>query len=496
MPFAAAIGFYSFLPTDYTGLAELGLIAGAGMFIALFANITVLPAVLALRPPARHNVVGRGVSPFGPSVSTRGGGWAVVAGAFVLALAAAALLPQARFDFDPLHLKDPKTESVSTLFDLMEDGRTSPYVITVLAPDLDSAVALAKKISQLDEVDKAVTLADYVPEDQEDKLAMVEDVAFFLSPSLAVPPRATRPDAAERHAALDAFRPKLARFSSAARDGKTRAAARRFLAALDVLVGGASGAAATLEQLETRLTSTLPNRLDVLRQSMDAAPVTLKDLPPGLRERQVAADGRAKISVYPTIGNPNREQLKRFVEAVRSVAPRATGSPVVIFESGTIVVAAFRDAALIALGAIALMLAVLLRRVRDVILVFAPLTLAALLTVAASVLFDLPFNYANVIVLPLLFGLGVANGIHLVLRERGEAGVGAVMETSTPRAVTFSALTTVGSFASMALSGHLGTSSMGLLLTIAITLNLVCTLGVLPALMAVWPGAVQKEVLP
>ena len=493
---AAAIGFYSFLPTDYTGLAELGLIAGAGMFIALFANITVLPAVLALRPPARHNVVGRGVSPFGPSVSTRGGGWAVVAGAFVLALAAAALLPQARFDFDPLHLKDPKTESVSTLFDLMEDGRTSPYVITVLAPDLDSAVALAKKISQLDEVDKAVTLADYVPEDQEDKLAMVEDVALFLSPSLAVPPRATRPDAAERHAALDAFRPKLARFSSAARDGKTRAAARRFLAALDVLVGGASGAAATLEQLETRLTSTLPNRLDVLRQSMDAAPVTLKDLPPGLRERQVAADGRAKISVYPTIGNPNREQLKRFVEAVRSVAPRATGSPVVIFESGTIVVAAFRDAALIALGAIALMLAVLLRRVRDVILVFAPLTLAALLTVAASVLFDLPFNYANVIVLPLLFGLGVANGIHLVLRERGEAGVGAVMETSTPRAVTFSALTTVGSFASMALSGHLGTSSMGLLLTIAITLNLVCTLGVLPALMAVWPGAVQKEVLP
>ena len=446
---AAAIGFLSFLPTDYTGLAELGLIAGAGMFIAFFANITVLPALLALRPPPRRSVAGRGDFPRGAPSVARGRGRAVATGALVLALAAAALLPQARFDFDPLHLKDPKTESVSTLFDLMEDRRTSPYVITVLAQDLDSAVALAKRISRLDEVDEAVSLADYVPEDQEDKLAIVEDMALFLSPSLAVPPRATRPDAAARRAALDTFRPKLARFSNAARDGKTRAAARRFLAALDALVGAAFGAAGALEQLEARLTSTLPNRLDVLRQSLDAMPMTLEDLPSGLRERHVAADGRTRISVYPTVGNPDRGQLERFVEAVRSVAPRATGSPVVILESGTIVVAAFRDAALIALGAIALMLAVLLRRVRDVILVFAPLALAALLTVAASVLFDLPFNYANVIVLPLLFGLGVANGIHLVLRERSEAGVGAVMETSTPRAVTFSALTTIGSFGSM-----------------------------------------------
>ncbi len=493
---AAAIGFFSFLPTDYTGLAELGLIAGAGMFIAFFANITVLPALLALRPPARRGMAGRGVSRFGSLAVARGRGRAVVAGALVLTLAAAALLPQARFDFDPLHLKDPKTESVSTLFDLMEDGRTSPYVVTVLARDLATAVALAKRISRLDEVDEAVTLADYVPEDQEDKLAIIEDMALFLSPSLVVPPRITRPDAAERRAALDAFRPKLARFSNAARDEKTRAAAGRLMAALDGLVGAESGAIGTLEELEVRLTSTLTNRLDVLRQSLDAAPMTLEDLPPGLRERNVAADGRSKINVYPKVGNPGREQLKRFVEAVRSVAPRATGSPVVIFESGTIVVAAFRDAALIALGVIALMLAVLLRRVRDVILVFAPLVLAALLTVAASVLFDLSFNYANVIVLPLLFGLGVANGIHLMLRERSEADVGAVMETSTPRAVTFSALTTVGSFGSMALSGHLGTSSMGLLLTIAMVLNLVCTLGVLPALMVVWPRAPERKASP
>ncbi|MDP6108724.1 MAG: MMPL family transporter, partial [Rhodospirillales bacterium] len=117
-------------------------------------------------------------------------------------------------------------------------------------------------------------------------------------------------------------------------------------------------------------------------------------------------------------------------------------------------------------------------------LVFAPLALAALLTVAASVIFSLPFNFANVIVLPLLFGLGVAGSIHLVARDREESGFNGVLETSTLRAVLFSALTTIGSFGSIALSSHPGTSSMGVLLTIAIALSLGCTLVVLPALMA------------
>ena len=131
------------------------------------------------------------------------------------------------------------------------------------------------------------------------------------------------------------------------------------------------------------------------------------------------------------------------------------------------------------------MLIVILKKWLDAVLVFAPLVLAALLTVSASVVLNFPFNFANIIVLPLLFGLGVASGIHLVLREREVNSVTGVLDTSTPRAVVFSALTTIGSFGSIALSSHPGTSSMGMLLTIAITLTLGCTLVVLPALMIV-----------
>ena len=145
--------------------------------------------------------------------------------------------------------------------------------------------------------------------------------------------------------------------------------------------------------------------------------------------------------------------------------------------------AAFQQATLIAFAAVCIVLLVVLRSVRDTVLVIFPLILAAIYTGAASVLLDLPFNFANVIVLPLLFGLGVASGIHLVIRARRVADITALMRTSTPRAVLFSALTTIASFGSLALSGHRGMTSMGQLLTIAIVFTLLCALIVLPALL-------------
>jgi predicted RND superfamily exporter protein len=230
--------------------------------------------------------------------------------------------------------------------------------------------------------------------------------------------------------------------------------------------------------------STLGPRLRALRTALNADGVSLKTLPRALRDRQVAADGAARIEVTPRHDMRDRGALARFVAAVRSVAPHATGGPVVIFEAGETVVAAFLQAAATSVVLIAILVVVLLRSIRDALLIFAPLVLAALLTVAATVVLDRPFNFANVIVLPLLFGLGVASGIHYVLRERDEAGYDGLLGTSTPRAVVYSALTTIGSFASIALSSHPGTSGMGVLLTIAITLTLICTLIVLPALMA------------
>ncbi len=469
---AAGIGFFSFLPTDYLGLAELGVIAGTGMGIALFCNLTLLPAMIALLPPGPGNAT-RPAAHFFDLKAMAGQHRRAILGLAALAgLAAAIALPQARFDFDPLNLKDRSTESVATLFDLMEDRSQGPYSITVLTPGPAQAEAIAKKLSGLPEVDGTTSLAQFIPKNQARKLEMIESAAFFLAPALADGNRAPPP--------TDEARAKSIRDLMGKLDGAS---------ALAKTLKDFTAKPVALTTLETRLLTGLPGRLLALRQSLDAEEITLKTLPPGLIRRQVAEDGRARLEVHPKEDLRDRNSLAQFVRAVRAHAPQATGAPVVILEAGQAVLASFFQAGLLTLLAITLVLALLFARLREILLIFAPLVLAGLLTVAAGLIFDLPFNFANVIVLPLLFGLGVAGGVHFVSRERAGGDTQAVLASSTPRAVTFSALTTIGSFGSIALSSHPGTASMGLLLTIAIILVLISTLLVLPALMATWPAS-------
>jgi hopanoid biosynthesis associated RND transporter like protein HpnN len=484
---AAAIAFYSFLPTDYRGLAELGLIAGTGMFIAFFVNLTVLPALLTLMPVKPGSAKwGQGVAGLAQEF-VRARAKSVVAGAVLLGVGAAALLPQVQFDFDPMNLRDPATESVSTLIDLMADSRTNPYSITILAESLDAAEALGKRLLTLPEVKETITLANFVPKNQDEKLKIIESMALYLSPAFQNRVNKMSPTEKELTRTTKEIQAKLGKLAVADASSLTGESAARLAQALDSLLKTDERTGQTLRELEIRLLSGLPNRLESLRLSLNAIPVELSDLPKSLRERRVAPDGRARLKVYGKGDMLDRDQLINFVNAVRTIAPNAVGSPVVILESGRAVVASFRDAGVTSVVLIGLLLVVLLRRIRDILYVFAPLLLAALLTVAASVLFNVPFNFANVIVLPLLFGLGVAGGIHLVLRERDQSGSADVLHTSTPRAVMFSALTTIGSFSTIALSSHPGTSSMGVLLSIAIVLTLICTLLVLPALMVIGP---------
>jgi hypothetical protein len=224
----------------------------------------------------------------------------------------------------------------------------------------------------------------------------------------------------------------------------------------------------------------LPVLLGDLRQALDAAPVGLADLPADLRDQWLTPDGRARILVRPAWQIDSNKELRAFAEAVLTEVPYATGAPIVVFEGGNAVVHAFEQASLLALALIAALLAFVMRNLRDIFLVVAPIVLAALLTAASAVLLGVSLNFANVIVVPLLIGLGVSGSIHVVMRQRQH---GDIIGTSTPRAVVFSGLTTIASFGALALSNHLGLASMGLLLTIAILWSLVCTLVVLPAML-------------
>ncbi len=483
---AAAGAFYAFWPTDYDGLSELGMIAGTGMFIALFVSLTVLPALLSLAPltPRRRHAPQAGAT---EALVRRHGRW-LSASAIGLGLAAVALAPGARFDSNPINLKDPSTESVHTFRELMRDSRTAPYTIEVVAQDLAAARGLAARIAGLDVVDRVVTLASFVPEDQDAKLAIVDDMAVFLDPVVQAEATIAPPDAAARHAATRAFRDRLAAAGPHVPPA-LRATLDRLATALERLGSTPDG----LARLERALMLFLPGRLKRLSDALDAGEVTIGDLPDSIRTRYIAADGRARVQVFPKNDINIGDAMRRFVDDVRRIAPAATDSPVEIVESGRVVVGAVRQAAVTVAVVIVVLLAALLGSWRGTVLIVGPLALATSFTVAASVALDIPFNFANVIVLPLLIGLGVAGGIHFVVRATLETRTVSLLRSSTPRAIILSALTTIGSFGSLSVSGHRGTASMGELLTIAIAFSLLCTLVVLPALMT-WltPGSGER----
>ena len=479
---ATAIGFLSFVPTRYTGIQALGWIAGGGMLIAIALNFLLLPALLAIvRPRGEPEAIGfRRAAPLDRWLIERRQ-W-VIGGAALLAAVSIALLPQIAFDFDPLNLKNPNSESVSTARDLMKDPMTTPYTAEILAPSLDDAKALAERVGELPEVAQVVTAASFIPEEQDKKLPIIEDLALLLGPSLNDPQPLPPPS---DEAVLKAMR---ACGNAMEKIGKPGSPAARLGAALH---GAATRGAPIVAPLRAALLAGLLRRLDGLREMTQAKALTLESLPPELRNGWIAADGRARIEVFPKGDARDNRVLERFVAAVHSVAPDATGTPVTIQEAGRLISRAFVDAGLVGVAAITILLCAVLRRLREVMMVLGPLLLAALLTLAVTVVIGMPLNYANIIALPLLLGIGVAFDIYFVMNCR--AGQIYHLQSSTARAVLFSALTTLSAFGSLGLSNDPGTAEMGILLTISLVCTLFCTFIVLPALLGPARVAAAEE---
>jgi uncharacterized protein len=480
---ATAAGFLAFVPTDFSGVAELGLIAGGGMVIAFLCSIVFLPAMLSLcHPRPESQEVGfRWARRLERILFRRRPAVLTVAG--LIFIAGLALAPRLVFDSDPLHTKDPNTEAMRALSDMMDDPLTNPYSIDIVEPNQATADAVAERLRKLPLVSDALTLSSFVPDDQKEKLGLLQDAADALSPSLAAPDAAPGPvtPAAIRAAAAAA----LAQLESgiqAAKDPAQSAPIRPLLGDLRAL---ATAPDDTVMAVNAALTRFLPLQLDRLRAALSAQRVTADDIPPELSRDWRLPDGRARVQVLSRASAHDSQGLHDFVAQVRSVAPNAGGTAVVIVETAKTIVGAFRTAALGAVIAIAILLLIVLRRVLDAALVLGALLLSATVTVLAAVLLPLPLNFANIIALPLLLGVGVSFNIYFVMNWR--QGTTRFLGTATARAVLFSALTTGTAFSSLALSAHPGTASMGELLLISLGATLAVTWLVLPALLSILP---------
>lgn len=491
---AAALSFFSFLPTTYKGFAEMGLIAGVGMFIALFANLTLFPALLTVFPLSRSRMVSpanmeeehvRDNLCLGAIVRHR----RVILGALIpVVLVAVVMVPRLQFDFNALHLRDPSTESVSTFQELLADPDTSPYVIQVLADNLPAANALAESLRSLPEVDRVLTLSSFVPGDQDEKLAIIDEMALVLEPILMPQAIVEIPGEEEEVQAMKEFRSALGVHESLNWEGNLDKHLKTLKQAIDDLLRDSSGSTLFVHDLRTRLLGDFPKWLERLRELLAPDEITLEALPESLTSHYSAQNGRTRVEVFPAENVEENRALRRFVSSVQQKAPGAIGSPVSILEAGETIIDACIQATILAILVAALLLLVVLRRPGETLFVLLPLVLTLLLTVAACLALGIPLNLANVIALPLVLGLGIAFGIYLILRRR-EADSRSIVEvlgSSTSQAVLFSALTTMASFGALGFSHHPGMASLGILLVVVLILAMICALVILPALLAEW----------
>ena len=474
---ATAAGFFSFVPTEYSGVAQLGEVAGIGMIVAFVLTVTLLPALLVLTKPAGESeeVGYRFFAPIDRLMIARRRqvlGWALLT-----AIVALILTSFVKFDFNPLDLRSAKTESVSTILDLTKDPQTSPNTIDVLAPSLDAAKELARKIAGLSAVSQAITVADFVPDDQPAKLKLIGDANLLLDATIN--PFTVKPDPSDAEV-VDSLRATSAALRDAAARDDTPAAkdAAALADTLDKLAAGDPGLRA---RAAAALVPGLKIMLAQMSASLQASQVTLDSLPPDMMRDWVAKDGTARIEVFPSDISGSNQSLNAFSKAVMRVAPDATGAPISIRQSGTTIVNAFIEAGILSFAVITALLLLVLRRLRDVLFTIVPLVLTGLLTIGTAVAIGLQLNFANVIALPLLFGIGVAFNIYFVMAWR--AGQTNLLQSSLTRAVIFSAATTASGFGSLWLSSHPGTASMGELLMISLGWTLATMLFFQPALM-------------
>jgi hypothetical protein len=458
---ATAVGFFAFLPTSYSGLSELGLIAGCGMLIAFACSITLVPAMLALlNPPGEVAPVGfKFLGPLDDFLQRHR--IAVIVATIGVVVAASPLLLHLPFDFNPIDLQSPTSPAVVTYRQLQKDPETSASDAEILAPSIEQADATAKRLSGLPEVSRTVTVSNYVPSDQDAKIAALKSASGRLRAALQ-PGNHPAPTDEQTVASIRSAAKALAD-AAGNQQGSAADAARNASTLLNRLADGDAG---MRQKAETAVISPLLFDLDQLRQSLSPEPISIKTLPPDLLRDWVLPDGKARVEALPK-GDPNDSSvLQQFAASVLKAEPTATGPAITYYEGGRTVTTAFIEAGVFALVAIAILLFVTLRRVVDVLLTLVPLLLAGAVTLEVCVLVGLPLNFANIIALPLLLGVGVAFKIYYIMAWRdGKTGL---LQSALTRAVIFSAMTNAIAFGSMWASNYPGMSSMGQLMALAL----------------------------
>jgi hopanoid biosynthesis associated RND transporter like protein HpnN len=497
--FTTSLAFAAVMLADFRGVQELGLIAAGGMLLSFLAIVTFLPALIAV--VERHHpwtVKGSertfltGVFASWGRVMTRFR-WPLLLFSGLCTLGGLAALPTMSFDYNLLNLQARGTESVEWEKRIIENSERSSRDALATAPTPEDAVQKAKAFKALSSVETVESVASLIPPEQSQRIELVRALQPLLS---AMPPALAEPaplDLADVSRTLEKLKLKI-REENEEWDPLRKPSeqelveARRHLLAVIEHIQQTTEAEVKerLAYFQEALFRDFHDKWSLLRNNLNpSGPITLADIPAQLKSRFVSKDGsKFLLQIFPKKNVWEKDAQEEFIEQLRQVDPDVTGNPVIGYESIKAMKEGYIEGGLYAFLAIILVSLFTLRRVGDAMLAILPLGLGIIWTAGLMWVFHLQFNLANLVAVPLIIGIGVENGIHIVHRYREEeVGGPALVVGSTGQAVALFSLTTMIGFGSLMVARYYGIFSMGLMLTIAVGSVLVASLTVLPLLL-------------
>jgi hopanoid biosynthesis associated RND transporter like protein HpnN len=497
--FTTAGAFFAMSFTDFAGVREMGIITGGGLLVCLIPMMTMLP-VLLLR--GRQNVIDRGRGDERPRFLERMElAWIrrsglVLLGGVIVSAAALTQFRRVHFDYDLRNMQSKGLPAVIYEKKLMNSTPRSVLFGAVVASNAAHAVRLESQLTNLNTVAEVDSIAPLLVQDQSGKLELIGRIRHDLAEIRFPDPPETPPDIAEFSQTLTFLQAYLAQAANAVEARGTDTNLLQDLRSLRAKIGALrarmtsgdrSRNARKLGAFERAFFEDLQSTFETLKNQDHSAPLRIKDLPGPIRHRFVGETGKLLLQVYPNIDVWVRTNQAAFVNELRTVVPTVTGEPVQLLEYTTLLKQSFEEAAWYALAAMMILVFLQFRSIRAILLAHVPVLCAAIWLVGLMGLIGIPFNPANIMILPLVVGIGVTYGVHILTRFSEEQNP-AILAKSTGKAVFVSGLTTVAGFGSLMLAQHQGIVSLGFVMAVGVAAAMLAGLVILPSLLVLMGG--------
>lgn len=495
--------FLAMAGTGFKGIQEMGIICGGGMLLCLVPMMTMLP-VLLLR--GRQNVIDGASHETIDRRAKIENYWlqrpiTVSIVAVVLCLLAASQFHKVYFDYNLLNMQSHGLPAVEYEHKLIESAEKSVLFAAVVATNLDQAHDLEERIKQLPSVASVESMSRYMVKSPQAKLEMVGKIKEGIADIQFATPDTKPVNVSELSSSLFSLsgylglaleevakenRPDLIKQLTSLRN--TINSFRK-----DMFVNPEKSSA-TLSKFQSALFNDIRDTFAALQHQDNRAGLRAEDLPPALHHRFIGVSGHHLLQVFPKKDIWNREYQEEFIKELRTIDPNVTGTPVQLLEYTTLLKNSYQEAAWYSLIAITIFVFIHFRSPVCVVLSLLPVAVGSLWVLGLMGAFGIPFNPANIMTLPLVVGIGVTNGIHILNRFAEEQNPG-ILAKSTGKAVLVSGLTTIAGFGSLIFAKHQGIESLGLLMSLGVTACMIAGLTFLPAwlnLLIRWGWRIKK----